>query len=69
MRTVFIAICIVSLAVVAYAVSTCGGTVEPAPPAGAPGCGPAAVVPADNELCGRYHLRKRTNQFFRRSIG
>ena len=25
--------------------------------------------PSEDDLCGRYHLRKRTNRFFRRSIG
>ena len=59
----FITICAAALGVIAYLVSTCAGTVP------APTPEPAVVAPAEDELCGRYHLRKRTNRFFRRSIG
>ena len=65
----FITIVEAALGCIAYMVASCASTVTPTPEPCAPGCCPAVVAPAEDELCGRYHLRKRTNRFFKRSIG
>ena len=59
------AILAIVLTAVVYLESMSTNATEPC----APGCCPAVVAPAEDELCGRSHLRKRTNRFFRRSIG
>jgi len=63
----FVVVCSALLGVIAVAASTFASVETPADPC-PPGCCPAVVAPAEDELCGRYHLRKRTNRFFRRSV-
>ena len=44
-----------------YLVSGTPGAVSPSEP--------IVTTPADDEVCGRYHLRKRTPRFFKRGTG
>lgn len=59
-----VALYVIALALIAGATWSllCDTSCEPP----APYDEPAVVAPADDDLCGRYHQRKRTNRFFRR---
>lgn len=68
-RTIGFYIAAVSLLSIAAWTLSMVASSGPAVPA--PTCPPVEEYmtnPVEDELCGRYHLRKRTNRFFRRSV-